>query len=435
MGALAPVACAVGLVVAPPAWAEPAPCAARIGPDNVVACARGASLAASAARAEVDALEGRRTAARPVLPSNPSLAVSAGRGFATPSTPGSFTWSAALSQEIEIAGQRSARLRSAEAEVSAQRSRVEATERAVAAEAWTALYDTLAAAESARLAVRLDAVAQAVARAAKGRAEAGAGASIDADVAEAASVRAHQSRLAAERRVATTSAALTSLLGLDPATASPRVEGQLVPLLASGDVREVPSAGDAASPSAARPVVELPQIRALEAERRAHEARADLLRRARVPNVTLSVFARNDWYDERVVGVGLSVPVPLPQPVGRTNAGEIAESVALGRRAALDAERLRRGARLDLTTARAELASREAELDAFPPGAADRAEKSLRDLADEIGAGRLAVRDAIVAEQSLIDLLEARVEAKRALCLASVDLARAAGLPLERGPR
>ena len=54
-------------------------------------------------------------------------------------------------------------------------------------------------------------------------------------------------------------------------------------------------------------------------------------------------------------------------------------------------------------------------------------------LAQEIEAGRLTVRDAVVAQQALIELLSASVAARRALCIASVDLAKALGVSLEGG--
>jgi hypothetical protein len=59
-----------------------------------------------------------------------------------------------------------------------------------------------------------------------------------------------------------------------------------------------------------------------------------------------------------------------------------------------------------------------------------RAENSLNGLATEISAGRLSISNAIVAQQTLIEFLHAYIEAKLSLCLASVELARSAGLPL-----
>ena len=95
--------------------------------------------------------------------------------------------------------------------------------------------------------------------------------------------------------------------------------------------------------------------------------------------------------------------------------------------------RLTRRIQLDVTTAAEAYASRRAALDAFDAKRIARAEESLRSLADELSAGRMTVRDALLAQQGLVELMQAHVEAKHALCVASVDLLRAAGVALERG--
>ena len=142
---------------------------------------------------------------------------------------------------------------------------------------------------------------------------------------------------------------------------------------------------------------------------------------------------QNDGFNERVFGVGLSLPITLPQPVGRTYAGEIAESQALSRRARTEAEQARREIRLDLANARASFAATRAQSELYTPERLGRADQSLRAIASEIEAGRLAVRDAIVSQQSLVDVLRAGLETRKNLALGSVDLALAAGYPLERG--
>ena len=64
-----------------------------------------------------------------------------------------------------------------------------------------------------------------------------------------------------------------------------------------------------------------------------------------------------------------------------------------------------------------------------------RAEDRLEELQAEIEAGRLGVREVLVAQQTLIELLQTDLAERRALCLASVELARALGVPLEGGVR
>ena len=66
------------------------------------------------------------------------------------------------------------------------------------------------------------------------------------------------------------------------------------------------------------------EVAAAEMERKVLERRLALVRRERVPNLTLSAFAERGEINDRILGVGLSVPLPLPAPIGRTRAGEIA---------------------------------------------------------------------------------------------------------------
>jgi cobalt-zinc-cadmium efflux system outer membrane protein len=118
--------------------------------------------------------------------------------------------------------------------------------------------------------------------------------------------------------------------------------------------------------------------------------------------------------------------------VGRLYAGDIAEAEALARRAAVETEQQRRRLREQLAVARQAYRSLGDEVARYTPARLAQASRSLESIADQIAAGRLAVRDALLAQQSLLELLLAAVEARHALCLASVELARAAGVALER---
>jgi cobalt-zinc-cadmium efflux system outer membrane protein len=397
--------------------AHSADCASDVTRDTVAPCAVRASPAVRGEQQVEQALDARRTAVSPLLPSNPILSVSAARRVGAGTE--AYNWYAALSQEIEIAGQRGARRRAAETELAAQGQRVTVTQRDVAAGAYVAYFEALAAEEEKRLAARLEAIAGHVAKVARAMADKGLLAPVDADVADAAALRATQARLAAERSAHLQRVTLATFLGVSPAS-PPNVRGDLVPL------REA---------SAAVTLEARPEVQTSLLESRAMQERADAFRRARIPNISLSIFAQNDGFNERVLGVGLMLPIPLPYPVGRTYAGEIAESEALGRRATTDADRARREIGLAFAVAQQAYASRKTEVAAFTPERLQRADQGLASIAREIESGRLVVRDAVIAQQALIDLLRAHVEARRALCLASVDLARAAGVPLERGAR
>ena len=401
---------------------ESSACGGGITRANVVACALRASPAIVGEQRGLAAVEGRRTSASLVLPSNPTLAVNVGRRT-SPIEGIGIDWNATLSQEVEIAGQRGARLGVVGAERDAQRARIAITERDVAAAALAAYFDAIASMEEKRVADRLVELGSALTRLAQGRVEQGLASEVEADVAQAAATRLALAQITAQRHIAVANVALATALGRD-VTKPIAVEGTLEPLGASNMDAE----------SLVRlSLSQRPELAMSEAERRAQERRGDVYRRSRVPNVTFSVFVQNDRINDRVLGVGVAVPIPLPAPVGHTYAGAIAESEALADRAAAETERLRRAVRLDVLTAFENVASRKREVLLFPPERLRRAEDALAAIARELDAHRLAVRDALLTQQGLVEFLQSGVEARRQLCLASIELARVAGVALDRG--
>jgi cobalt-zinc-cadmium efflux system outer membrane protein len=392
---------------------------------NVATCAVGASAAVAAEREGVSAAAGRRTAAAPWFPSSPSLSLSGARrtGDADPT---SLKLYATLAQEIEIAGQRASRRRAADADVAARTSDVVTVRRHVAGIAYVAYFDALTARDALAMARRLEATGNQVARVTRARADAGVASAVDAEVTEAAALRLTRNRLDAERAQRVSLATLAALLGRDATREAVSATGDLDPLDGSDAVAA------SASGQAAR---ERPEIRALRDEQRAHASRAEAFRRARVPNVTLQVFAENDGTRENIIGAGIALPLPFPQPLGHTYVGQAAESDALARQASARAEQASRDFSSDLAVAVASYDAARAQVALFTPERVARTERVIADMAAEIEAGRLAIRDAVVAQQQLMDLLRGQIEARRALSVASVDLAVAAGVPIESGAR
>lgn len=396
-------------------------CSSKITRSNIVRCAVSASLAVKGGHETVVALEGRRTAADHVLPSNPVLSLSGAHRGSNGGEPRAFNWSATLSQEIEIAGQRGSRLRTAEAEIGAQEKRVLLSKREAALSAWTAFFEVAAAQEEQRLAERILSASERMSAATRARADKGVGTTIDADIADAATLRIVRSKLAADRSLAIAKAQVSYLVGRDPTATPPIVEGDLRPL----DGIPVVAVG----------MDSRPEVQVAEASRLANLARAEGFRRARVPNPTVSFFAQNDGYNERVLGVGLSLPIPLPSSVGRSYAGEIAEAEALAKNASTLKTQVERGIQLDIATASASYTTHRKAVDAFTEERMQRAENSLRELGQEVEVGRLSMRDAIVSQQGLIELLQAYVAERKALCLASLEMARVLGIAVEGGGR
>jgi outer membrane protein, heavy metal efflux system len=391
---------------------------------NIVPCALARSIETGSEREGLSAAQGRRDAASTILPSNPSVYLSAGQPVAYAFSSSSLTWGVSVAQELEIGGQRGHRIDAANAERSAQTRRIAATQREVVRGALTAYFDALAAREASALAHRLGAVAQALSIYASSRSGVGLVSPVEAAVAQAEAVRLSQLELAAELQLNEALTTLTSSLGQDPTQATVEIEGQLEPLLIA-DVSV-----DGLMRGA---ITERADVQVAAAENQAASARAALLRASRIPNPTLSVFYKKDWFEERTAGIGLSFPLPLPSPVGRTFAGEITEADALARRARLETQRLQRDVRLQVLNAKLTLDTRKRERELFTPDSIAQAETGVDAIGEALRGQKIAIRDALLSEKALVDLLLNHIEARRRLCLASVELAHAAGFAVERG--
>ncbi len=399
----------------PPVQAQESRCS-LVTRTSLSRCVLEASPQVRSASVEREVFSARLRAASPWLPSNPVLSLSLGTRR-NEADPRATNWYATLSQEFEIGGQRSARRASAEADMAASGQRLQIVRRTAVVAAWRAYFDVLAAQEEVALARRLETLSATIAGATQIMAERGTVAGLDADLADVGAARTKQTRLAAEGRLNSARATLASLLAQP--VEQLQVTGELVPL------HDVVARAHRASEA------QRPELGVLEWEARSFDSRARLFERQRIPNLTLSAFAQNDGFNERVLGLGLAMPLPLPFPLGRTYGGEIAEARASARLARAEVTRVQTDLRREVSLALVEYESRVAEGDVLSAEKYARAEATLVTLAAEIKAGKLAPRDAFVAQQTLTELLLGRVHARRAVCLASIELARAAGLSLE----
>jgi cobalt-zinc-cadmium efflux system outer membrane protein len=204
---------------------------------------------------------------------------------------------------------------------------------------------------------------------------------------------------------------LAIFVGLEPG-ARPVVRGDLDPLRVTA----------AFSPTA---IAAQPELAESAAHGRAARARLGLLQRTRAPNLRFQFFVQHDGFNELVLGGGVSLPIPLPAPLGRTNKGEIQAARADIRVADARGDAMRRGITLEAAVAERAMQARQRAADAYSDEAIERARKSLTDLAAQASAGRLDLREALITQRILLDLLLRQVKAQHELCRASVELARA----------
>ena len=398
---------------------QPTGCTGPLDADAVVRCALAASPEVRAARAELDAAGGRRATASVWLPSNPTVAaLFSNRRRPPPEAASVLNWSVVLSQELDIAGQRGARMDTIDAEVAARARRVGVAEQEVAAGALTAYYEAIAAQETLRFAEELAQTAQMLAAFAEGRAKEAILAGVEADVARAEATRIGLVRFEAGRRLTESHAALAVLLDVD--TRRLALPGALV----------VPAVHLPSGGSLEDQALRLRgEVAAAEMERQVLERRLALVRRERVPNPTLSAWAERGEINDRILGVGLSIPIPLPAPVGRTRAGEIAETMAQIRAAESSEELVRRRVRLEVARAQATLEARQGAAGLFTGDLVKRARTNLSSLREAISSRQLSLREALLWQRSFIELLQADIEARLGSALAWVDLRRVVGLP------
>ncbi len=377
----------------------------------MVACALAANLTVLEEVAGQKAAEGRGEAVRPLLPSNPVLSSSVASRQGP--TEQKLNWYFTLQQEFEVAGQRGLRVAGAHHDLQAQTQRLAATKATIAAASWELYFELIASRERVKLAVKLENATAELASTVEAMTSGGLSSELDADIATFTAIKAKQERIRVEQQAASAHAQLRSLLGIDSALT---VIGELVPLR-STVVTTLKS--------------NRPELRAAYETREALKQKIELLKRSRVPNPTLSLFVQNDGFDERVLGVGWSFPIPLPQPVGRSLFGEITETSALAERADAEAERIGRDLQLQFELAKNEY---EANLQIVTLYSGERIQKTLTRLAQittQVKAARLPVRDALVAQQSLVEQLRAEIDAREAVCVASVRLTHASGISLE----
>jgi outer membrane protein, heavy metal efflux system len=395
-------------------------CAGRLDEQTVVRCAMAASPEVRQARAELDAFAGRRASARVVLPSNPTGGGTlSARRRPPPDSASVLNWSVTLSQELEIAGQRGARIDVVDAQSAAQLRRVAVAEQEVAAGALTAYYEAIAAQEGVRFAGELARTAETLAVYAEARVKEALVAGVEADVARAEATRIGLVRFEAERRLAESRSALAILLDVEPpGLLLPQALAVVMPSEARDEVLEE------------RALHLRGEIGAAQMERQVLERRLALVRRERVPNPTLSLFWERGEINDRILGLGLSVPLPIPAPIGRTRAGEITETLAQIRAAENSEELIRRRVRLEVARALARLRARQGAAGLFKSDLIERARADLSALREAIAARQLSLREGLQWQRSLIELLQADIEARLDGALAWVELRRVAALPL-----
>ncbi len=256
------------------------------------------SPALRARRATVDEARGRLVSAR-TYPFNPELeaGVAQRRTAGASTTDGGFS----LTQEIEIAGQRGKRTRTAQAELSAAAAAYGRDRTLLAAQVEQAFADSVWLRELLRVEELDGELARGFLEFSRKRFEAGAASQLDVNLAQAAHGRAQ--RRVEQARAASLGArsVLAEAIGLDPS----------FPPLPVGDLPDPTPEPLPLQELVRGAVAARADLEALRQSRRAAEARLHLARAGRIPNLRLGAYYDKEEGTDTIVGGRISVSIPL----------------------------------------------------------------------------------------------------------------------------
>jgi cobalt-zinc-cadmium efflux system outer membrane protein len=382
--------------------------------DDALTRARTASPLLRAAAAEIDAARARLVQAR-VLAANPVVSVDLARHTAP--TEEQIDRGVELAQEVEVGGQRGLRIEVARYDVVRAEHLLADRRRTVDAEVRRSFFALVAGERRALLARESAVLAERLAEATRRRARAGDVGVLDVRLSELEAVRAAQAVASAEEQRAAAAAQLAVAMGSEALTEATVVAEEDEPGHLPPEAELVEHA-----------LATRPDLAAARAVRTRLEAEAGLVRRrSLVPNPILRGFYRNELFDERIVGGGISVPLPVWNRDRGTEAALRAQAVAAGAAADRLAAEIPHQVRLALVrrTVAAE-SFRRYRRDARPAVAAARDA-----LERAYGAGYVGLTERVVQQDRLIQVQAAAIDAWRDFHLAEADLIEAAGGELE----
>jgi cobalt-zinc-cadmium efflux system outer membrane protein len=406
---------AVSAVLVLALLAAPAPAAeAEAWPlERVVAEALAKNPEVAAARAEEAGAEEALAADGRWLRENPELEVEYGTDAPTQAH-GERRLSVALSQTLEVAGQRGLRVERAEAALAAARARRRAVELSVAREGVEAAVEVERLTAHARLAEELLAVARTLEEASARRFAAGDAPEMERNTAALERARAEARVALARAEAASALAALNRRLGR-PVHAA--LSLSLTPVAVPAELK-----------------AEQPEVAAARAEAEAARAEVDLLRRERIPDPTVSLgYERETRPEEHATGTDLHTSsmlmarLSVPLPFWDRNQGELA--AARARRAALEAGREGRERQVEVERVSAREAyeaarAAEAALAAALPGV----ERNMALIQRAYEAGELGLDALLLSRDRAFAARGEAIDATAALVRARSALLRASGL-------
>ena len=337
---------------------------------------------------------------------NPSVFGSAGPVFGGATRV--YDFEAGLAQSLQLGGKRGARRRVARAERDAAAETLAATRNELIAEVRRAFRVALVAQARVGVTTENEAAARELREAATERLRLGAATQTEVNVAVAGLGRAIAAKKAAERDLLLSRQALGDALGIVGADLEP--VGPLPTFVAA------PTAEDALVSAA---LAARRDLAAAERTRAAREANVDLANAAAIPDPELSVAWARDGVDQTdAIIAGLRFDLPL----WNRNQGNRAAARAARKRAAIEADALKREIERDVRIAVRRYRGAAEALAAFDEQVVGTLGENLKLARETLAAGKLGLlevnavrRDLVESQLAYLDSIAEAVEAQAAL--------------------
>jgi cobalt-zinc-cadmium efflux system outer membrane protein len=371
------------------------------------------------AEAEVRAARARLEGASVALASNPALSAAVG-----PRDTGdgrTVDYQVALSQRVEVGGQRGARVAAARAALGAAEARLAATRARVATEVWELFGRVAASRMRAEVAAEAQRLAERAASAAEKRYRAGDAARIEVNSARLERGRATRAALEAEREGAVAMAELELVLGTGPGT-PPEIAFQLEGATSAE--------GQSVDDLVHEALASRRDLSAARLDVAAAEAEQSAATRAVVPAPALGVsFAREERAN--VVLGTLSIDLPL----FARNQGERGVASARVEQARVALAALERRAALEVRLASERVGTARRALDAFDAETSAALRENLALVTKAYEAGQIDFVRYLLFRREALEARRDRIDALEALNGAEARLDRALGRePVAQGP-
>ncbi len=395
--------------IAPPDDAEEPAAPLTLTFEDTLALARRSSPAAVTSPALIREAAAARVEAQIYPRYNPTLEVELGPRIVD--EPKSAYFSVALSQNLDLGGGVSARLKRVDAQVDAARAQggaaVQQTLRGVA----LAFVRALWAERRLALAVESQTISKSILDATKKKLDAGEATALDVNVAKGGYARALADRLGAEATRDTAHGELRALLGLPHS----------MQLALSGRLEDPLSVDPAALAKAAK---NRPDLRVLAAELEAAQADLDLAAALAAPQ--LSLGARYEFEDNRVHTVLGTLSVTLP--IFDHAQGLSAQAEAKAGRTKVELAATEGRVDVEVATATANANKRLEAANAFEAELGTSFEDNVRLAMKGYAAGETSLSEVLLVRRELVDTETSRVDRLLELRAAEIELLYTAGM-------